>query len=125
MQGERAPGKNAPNQLPGNLARLYLAEANRDAVVNMLTTWELTVRTPGPGGSSPSMRQTPTGGFGFAFNYYKVWLRSIIRDLGIIGRVASSSRLIRVFVLREFCSQVHIIITNAFPWCLLGESVHR
>jgi hypothetical protein len=54
-----------------------------------------------------------------------MWLRSIIRDLGIIGRVASSSSLVRVFALREFCSQVHVKITGAFPWCLVGESVHR
>ena len=51
--------------------------------------------------------------------------RAIFCDLGIIGRVASSDSHVRVFKLRDFCSTVHVIISNAFPWCLLGESVHR
>jgi hypothetical protein len=40
-------GKSAPNQLPGNLARLYLAEKNRDAVLVMLQ--ELGTHSPDSG----------------------------------------------------------------------------
>jgi hypothetical protein len=54
-----------------------------------------------------------------------MWPRVVIRDLGIVGRVASSSRRVRVFRLQEFCAQVHVTITGAYPWCLVGESVHR
>ena len=54
-----------------------------------------------------------------------MWLRVIIRDLGIVGRVASSSCNVRVFRLQEFCTQVHVTISGAWPWCLVGESVHR
>ena len=52
-------------------------------------------------------------------------LRVIIRDLGIVGKVASSSCRVRVFRLQEFCAQVHVTITGTYPWCLVGESVHR
>lgn len=54
-----------------------------------------------------------------------MWLRVIIRDLGIVGRVASCSRRVRVFRLQEFCTRVHVAITGAYSWCLVGESVHR
>ena len=104
-------GKSAPNQLPGNLARKFLAEKNRDAVIKMLH--ELGTHCPDSGvWHKLTQQETDT-------------YRSIFRDLGIIGRVASSDGLVRIFKLRNFCSQVHVTISDAFPWCLVGESVHR
>ena len=104
-------GKSAPNQLPGNLARKFLAEENQVAVVKMVQ--ELGTHCP-DSGAWRQLTEPETDTY-----------RSIFRDLGIIGRIASSCNVVKIFKLRDFCSQVHMTISDAFPWCLMGESVHR
>ena len=104
-------GKSAPNQLPGNLARKFLAEENQDRVLKMIQ--ELGTHCPDSGAWRQLTEQESDT------------YRSIFRDLGIIGRVASSKSLVKIFKLRDFCTNVHVTISNAFPWCLVGESVHR
>ena len=104
-------GKSAPNQLPGNLARKFLAEENQDKVLKMIQA--LGTHCPDSGAWRQLTEQE--------IDTY----RSIFRDLGIVGRIASSSSLVKIFKLRDFCTNVHVTISNAFPWCLFGESVHR
>jgi hypothetical protein len=51
--------------------------------------------------------------------------RRLVQEIRVTGRVAACDARVRVLILRDFTTELHVFIAATWPWVLFGESLHR
>ena len=100
---------SAPNQITGHLVDLIFSETNREKVIQgmaKLRSWKKSY--------GREMLEDEKENF-----------RTLLQMLSVIGRVTSSSRLIKVYAFRKYCLACYEFILDKWSWCQVSESVHR
>ena len=99
----------APNQVTGNMVRLFFSEQQREKILDALGSMEAWQVSRSRGMTSGEREQ----------------IRILMQRLSVINRVMSSDSVIKVMKFRSYCLDTYMMILANFPGASISETVHR
>ena len=99
----------APNQVTGNMVRLFFSEQQREKILDAL-------------GSMQAWQISRNRGM---TNEEREQIRTLLQRLSVINRVMSSDSVIKVMEFRSYCLDTYTMILANFPNASISETVHR
>ena len=99
----------APNQVTGNMVKLFFSEERRGEVVEALGTmsaWQSTWERE-------------------MMEEEKEQIRSLLQRLSVINRVMSCDSVVKIFKFRSYCLATYEVILATWPWASVSETLHR
>ena len=99
----------APNQVTGNMVKLFFSEERRDEVVEALGSMSAWQRAWGREMTVEEKDQ----------------IASLLQRLSVINRVMSSDSVVKIFHFRSYCLATYELILATWPWASISETVHR
>jgi hypothetical protein len=99
----------APNQVTGNMVKLFFSEKRRDEVVEALSSMSAWQRAWGREMTVEEKEQ----------------IRCLLQRLSVINRVMSSNSVVEIFNFRSYCLATYELILATWPWASISETVHR
>jgi hypothetical protein len=99
----------APNQVTGNMVKLFFSEEKRPQVVAALASMRAWQQSRGRDMTEEEKQQ----------------ISCLLQRFNVINRVMSCDEVIKIFQFRGFCLDTYEMILSTFPEAAISEGVHR
>ena len=99
----------APNQVTGNMVKVFFSEEKRPQVVAALASMRAWQQSRGRDMTEEEKQQ----------------ISCLLQRFNVINRVMSSDEVVKIFQFRGYCLNTYEMILNTFPEAAISEGVHR